>query len=177
MADVLFPDNTVLCNFACIRQLELLRDWLRGRGRWTYAVEREARRSHRVIAGMDSLFIERWLGESIETTATEERYIQALRRAGFGGTDERRTEHLGEASPLVVIERREEFRGAWWITDDGEAYRLAKRKGITPKDTHDVMEEPVAEGTLTAATAFDHMHAMAAQDNHLRLPNSPRDLQ
>lgn len=39
MADPVFPDNTVLCNFAAIERLDLLIGWLRGRGRWTEAVQ------------------------------------------------------------------------------------------------------------------------------------------
>lgn len=43
MATWVFPDNTVLCNFAAVSRLDLLKDWLRGRGRWCEAVAFEAR--------------------------------------------------------------------------------------------------------------------------------------
>lgn len=39
-----FPDNTVLCNFAAVDQLSLLRNWLLDRGRWSEAVAAEASR-------------------------------------------------------------------------------------------------------------------------------------
>jgi len=34
----LFPDNTVLCNFAAVDRLDLLQAVLNGRGRWTPTV-------------------------------------------------------------------------------------------------------------------------------------------
>ena len=43
MVQGLFPDNTVLCNFAAVERLDLLRDWLRGRGRWTEGEDQAAR--------------------------------------------------------------------------------------------------------------------------------------
>ena len=45
MAEHLFPDNTVLCNFAAVDRLDLLKSVLGGRGRWTEAVAYEASRS------------------------------------------------------------------------------------------------------------------------------------
>ena len=41
MSAHLVPDNTVLCNFAAVHQLELLAALLDGRGRWTEAVAHE----------------------------------------------------------------------------------------------------------------------------------------
>ena len=34
MAPVVFPDNTVFCNFTAVERIGLLIAWLRGRGRW-----------------------------------------------------------------------------------------------------------------------------------------------
>ena len=45
MTEYLFPDNTVLCNFAAVNRLDLIKSVLNGRGRWTEAVEYEASRS------------------------------------------------------------------------------------------------------------------------------------
>jgi hypothetical protein len=47
-----FPDNTVLCNFACVDSLPLLEKTLRGRGRWTDAIAFEAAQSSRVYPGV-----------------------------------------------------------------------------------------------------------------------------
>ncbi|MGH3277686.1 MAG: hypothetical protein ACRDNW_00920 [Trebonia sp.] len=41
MTEHLFPDNTVLCNFAAVNRLDLLKSVLGGRGRWTEAVAYE----------------------------------------------------------------------------------------------------------------------------------------
>ena len=55
MPPLVFPDNTVLCNFASVNRLELLEGWLRGRGRWTAAVAYEVGRSTTVLPALASI--------------------------------------------------------------------------------------------------------------------------
>lgn len=103
--------------------------------------------------------------------------VLRTRRVVFGGRETEPTKHLGEAMTLVLIETREELRGSWWVTDDREAAEHADRKGITTRDTMHIMGELVSEGTLTAVDAFALMQTMRDRDRHMRMPDSPRDLQ
>lgn len=66
MNQFLFPDNTVLCNFAAVDQLDLLKAVLDGRGRWTEAVAYEATRSAAVLPALRALAESGWLDEPIE---------------------------------------------------------------------------------------------------------------
>lgn len=178
MANKVFPDNTVLCNFAVVHRTDLLRDWLRGRGRWTEAVEDEARRSARVLPGMATVLAEGWLGEALAPESDgEEDQILTVRRAVFGGRDDEPTKHLGEAMTVVLIQRRAELAGSWWVSDDQAALDYARRQGITARDTMHVMAELVAEGALTARDAFAFMQTMRDRDRYLRTPEAPGDLQ
>ena len=178
MSDKVFPDNTVLCNFASVHRIDLLHDWLRGRGRWTEAVEDEARRSSTLLPGLTPLLQESWLGEPLAPeTDEEDTAVLLTRRVVFGGREAEPTKHLGEAMTLVLIETREELRGSWWVTDDREAAEHADRKGITTRDTMHIMGELVSEGTLTAVDGFALMQTMRDRDRHMRMPGSPRDLQ
>ena len=65
MTVAVFPDNTVLCNFAAIDRVDLLATILRGRGRWVEAVAYEAERSSRYLPGLRRIAREGWLGEPI----------------------------------------------------------------------------------------------------------------
>ena len=177
MAEHLFPDNTVLCNFAAVDRLDLLKSVLGGRGRWTEAVAYEASRSAAKLPPLLRLPSEGWLDEPIEITDPGDvRKIARIRRAVFDGTDDQPLKHLGEAQTCYVIKNWASFAGSWWISDDGDALRYAKFQNITTRETIDIFCIAVADGDIGAAEAFGLMKQMAARDRHLRLPKSAEDL-
>jgi len=177
MTVFLFPDNTVLCNFAAVDRLDLLKSALDGRGRWTEAVAFEASRSASILPCLHGLATDGWLGEAIEITDESEiEQINRIRRAVFGGTDDKPLKHLGEAQTCWLIERWPEFAGSWWISDDTEALRYARFRGITTRETIDLIAMAVRDGDLLARDGFELMQAMSQQGRSLRLPASAADL-
>lgn len=177
MTEFLFPDNTVLCNFAAVSRLDLLNSVLNGRGRWTEAVAYETTRSAQVLSDLGQLAADRWLGEPIEIDdASEIQQINAIRRAVFGGTDDKPLKHLGEAQTCFVILKWSEFAGSWWISDDREALRYARLQGITTRETIDLVSAAVLNGDIGSREGFVLMQQMVGQGRHLRLPGSPADL-
>lgn len=176
MPPLVFPDNTVLCNFAAVNRLDLLEGWLRGRGRWAEAVAYESAQSAQVLPALDDLMVRKWLGEPIELDEEHAEDIERLRRVVFGGSLRKAREHLGEAQTCYLIDRVEEFRESWWITDDEDAYEYAVGRRITAYRTLDIMRHIVADQDIDAATAFTLMQSMAAAGRGLKLPASPRDL-
>ncbi len=177
MTGFLFPDNTVLCNFAAVDRLDLLRSVLDERGRWTAAVAYEASRSARVLSALATIAGEGWLGEPIEITAESDiQRINGIRRAVFGGTDEKPLKHLGEAETCFVIREWSAFAGSWWVSDDREALRFARFQDIVTLETMDLMSTAVVNGDVRVEEAFDLMQQMADQGRLLRLPGSAADL-
>jgi hypothetical protein len=178
MTTYLFPDNTVLCNFACVAHLGLLRTVLNGRGRWSSAVAYEASRSARFMPVLNSIPVDGWLGEPVEITSDREiRRVNQIRRAVFGGTDQEPLKHLGEAESCFLIKERAEFAESWWITDDQEALRYGRFQHITAHETIDLMTIAVVNGDIAAQRAYDLMLAMADKGRALRLPSTPRQLE
>lgn len=177
MSTFLFPDNTVLCNFAVVDRLDLLRVVLNERGRWTAAVAYEAAKSTRFLPALGSVMAEGWLDEPIEITAESDvRKVNRVRRAVFGGTDDEPLKHLGEAEACFVIKEWKVFDGSWWISDDRVALRYARFQGITTYETVDLMSMAVADGDVTAQQAFDILCRMGDEGRSLRLPRSASDL-
>ncbi|MEU6716679.1 hypothetical protein ABZ897_34880 [Nonomuraea sp. NPDC046802] len=173
-----FPDNTVLCNFAAVSRLRLLEEILRGRGRWVEAIEAEASKSKAIYPELGMVSQDGWLGEPIEITdLNESRQIEQVRRAVFGGSPQRPTQHLGEAQTCHVILNWSQFRGSFWITDDRDAGEYARARGITTRDTMDLFCEAAVEGLCSAEEGFKLLHEMTRLGRHLRLPNRPADLQ
>lgn len=177
MAEHLFPDNTVLCNFAAVDRLDLLRSVLGGRGRWTEAVASEAEQSSSVHPCLGSLLSSGWLGEPIEVNdPADVRKVEQIRRAVFAGPDAGPLAHLGEAQTCYVIKNWKSFSGAWWISDDRDALRHAKFLKITTRETIDIMNIAVVDGDISAADAFALMTRMTDRDRALRLPSGPEEL-
>ncbi|SDI90815.1 hypothetical protein SAMN05444157_0743 [Frankineae bacterium MT45] len=146
----LFPDNTVLCNFASVHRLDLLRSVLNGNGRWTEAIAYEASRSAAYLPDLRTLASDGWLGEPIEFESDADvAAVERLRRSAFGGTSDAPLQHLGEAQTCHLLLSRPEFAGAWWISDDREALRFARFRGITTWETSDLLELAATNGDET----------------------------
>ena len=177
MSQIVFPDNTVLCNFAAVHRLDLLRDWLRGRGRWTDAVAHEAKSSASYLPDLRILETEGWLGIPIEIVdATSIEAVERKRRIVFGGSVTEPRKHLGEAQTCYLLAEVAEFRGSWWITDDQDAFEHAVDLGIQAYRTIDIMRHIVADGDLTSVEAFGLMKAMTTRQRSLFVPPTHRDL-
>ncbi|MFP8959234.1 hypothetical protein ACLIYP_01495 [Streptomyces nanhaiensis] len=177
MSDFLFPDNTVLCNFAAVERLDLLRAVLAGRGKWTAAVSREARKSAEQLPALHDLRQQGWLGEAIRVTAPDDlANVWHLRTAVFGGQADRHLQHLGEAETCHVIQRWPQFSGAWWLSDDKSALEYAIRQGIMTAETLDMMQLAVKAGFVTAEEGFALMQKMRQFNRYPRLPRSVADL-
>ncbi|MCC3766068.1 MULTISPECIES: hypothetical protein [Streptomyces] len=177
MSDILFPDNTVLCNFAAVECLDLLRAVLDGRGKWTAAVAREARKSADKLPALHDLRQQGWLGEAIRVTAPDDREsVGHLRTAVFGGQADRNLQHLGEAETCHIIQHWPQFAGAWWISDDKSALEYAIGQGIMTAETLGIMQLAVKSGFVTAEDGYALMQKMHQLDRNPRLPQSVTDL-
>jgi hypothetical protein len=172
-----FPDNTVLCNFAAVGRLDLLESVLLGRGRWAEAVAYEASRSSSLLPDLAAIAKEGWLGEPIEVDEeTDVRQIERVRRSVFGGDDEAPLKHLGEAQTCHILQRWPEFAGSWWVSDDREALRYARQQHLTTYETIDLVSIAAVNGDITAQAGHDLLHAMGEQARALRVSELPQEL-
>lgn len=115
-----FPDNSLICNFAAIDQLGLLRKSLHGAGRIVEAVEYEIERSAARVPNLHRLDTSDWFGVAIKfQDEQDQRAIESMRRNRFGGDDDRPLEHLGESQTLHLLRTRTEFAGSVWMSEDG----------------------------------------------------------
>ena len=177
MATWVFPDNTVLCNFAAVSRLDLLKDWLRGRGRWCEAVAFEARRSAAVHPALAGIVNDGWLGAPVELDHDAAITVDRIRRVVFGGDSTQPLKHLGEAQTCYAIRHLTEFTDAWWVSDDRDAVEYARRQSIQTYRTLEVMQMIVADGDLTAQAALLLMNEMVAAGRSLFVPDTARELQ
>jgi hypothetical protein len=172
-----FPDNSLICNFAAVDHLGLLRTSLRGSGRIVEAVEYEIEQSSGRVPNLRNLNTAEWFGDAISFHDEKDlRAIESMRRTRFGGDDDRPLEHLGESQTLHLLRTRPEFAGSVWMSEDGGALRVARTMGIITRDSRDVLEELVAFSEIDGAQAFEIAVAIDRADRpFLRMPTSARD--
>ena len=172
-----FPDTTVLRNFAVVDSLDILRDFLDGRGRWTEAIHHEVQQQSRTVRQLDTILVDLWLGDPIEVDeSTDIAQIEGIRRAVFGGSAVRPLQHLGEAQTCFLLQRRGEFHDALWVTDDRDAETFAKRQHIQTLNTVELFTRIVGRGDLTQKQAWNLLARMADLDRPVMPPPKATDL-
>lgn len=177
MAAAIFPDNTVLVNFASIQRLDLLESWLRGRGYWTQAVADEAKMSSNYWPALAGLREAGWLHDPIEIDGDDAAAeVERLRRHVFGGAPAEPKKHLGESQTCYLIGSTENWRGSWWVSDDQDSLEFARQRGFIVLETIDVFRHMVSDGDITTDGAFSLMMKIGDLRDGLRLPGRPADL-
>jgi hypothetical protein len=172
-----FPDNSVLCNFAAVQKIGLLKGDLQDRGRWSSAVAFEAENSSAFLPNLRELIDGGWLRDPIETTDAEAEAIDRIRVAAFGGNAQRPLQHLGEAETCHLLRTRPEFADSIWITDDVAALDFGRRGGLTTWSTRTIIEHLIADGGLTEQGGYDLLGAMEAAGRFVyNMPGAAREL-
>jgi predicted nucleic acid-binding protein len=174
-----FPDNTVLCNFASVSRMDLLHEFLGTHGRLAQSVEAEARASIAHWPLVEVVFRDGWFPPGVAAARSgEPERVETFRTVRMFGDPMKPLEHLGESETFVLIQGRDEYRGATFITDDHDAYRVVGRLGVNVKDTVDVLQHLVGWNSLTASEAYDLTLEMEFRGRELRrLPQSSREFE
>ena len=163
MTALLFPDNTVLVNFALIGRMDLLaRVAGDGRGRWCGTVAKECEQSA-LQPGLEALTRARSvLGVPMyPETGAEFLEVRHLREE-LAAPGDRPTDHLGEAETLAIIVSRPALR-AFFVTDDHGAARLARSRGIQVITTWDLLRTLHRHGFVTEAEVVSFARCLRAQ--------------
>ncbi|GAA1747347.1 hypothetical protein [Nostocoides vanveenii] len=178
MSAHLFPDNTVLCNFASVHQLDLLAKLLDGNGRWVEAVAHECDRSRQFYPDLATVHSDGWLGEPIEICdEADTRQVEGIRKAVFGGTDAQPTQHLGEAQSIHILTRWPDYKDSVWLSDDRESLRVARNQGVAVRETQHLVAEAIQWGFIaTAEAGFTMLQQMVAEGQHPAVPHRATDL-
>lgn len=160
MAVLLFPDNTVLINFAIIDRMDLLERLANGNGRWCATVARECDRSAResnlgALAQARGIF-----GSPLAPDAAEHQDARRLREE-LASPGDHPHQHLGEAETLAIMTRRH-LQG-FFVTDDQSAVRLAAREGIPTVGTWHLLKVANKVEFLDAETLWGHTQTLRAK--------------
>jgi hypothetical protein len=103
MSALMFPDNTVLINFATINRMDLLERLANGNGRWCATVATECGESAKFpkLAALDGA--REIFGEPLFPDEAEHQDVRVLRDQ-LAGPGDRPSQHLGEAETIAPAE-------------------------------------------------------------------------
>jgi predicted nucleic acid-binding protein len=157
---LLFPDNTVLVNFAIISRLDLLSRLAHGNGQWCATVARECAQSAKhpglaALAGAGEIF-----GEPLYPDAAELQDATILRDE-LAGPGDTRYAHLGEAETLAIIIRRRPV--CFFVTDDQDAKRLAARHHVPVVSTWRLLLVAYKTSWVDADTLWGYVQTLRGQ--------------
>jgi hypothetical protein len=157
---LMFPDNTVLVNFAIINRMDLLGRLVRDNGRWCATAARECERSADV-AGLAALDDAREIFGDPLFPDQAELQDTVIIRDELAGPGDSRYQHLGEAETLAIVTRR--GLTCFFATDDREAARLAAKKNIPTADTWRLLSLAYRQGWLDADTFWGYVQTIRVQ--------------
>src|SRR5271154_6635774 len=155
----MFPDNTVLINFAIINRMDLLERLAKGNGRWCATVAAECAESGTrpelaALGGAQRIF-----GDPLFPDGAEHQDVLVLRDQ-LAGPGDRPTQHLGEAETLAIILRRQ--LPCFFVTDDRGAARLATQKGVQVVGTWHLLKVAHRADMLDADTLWGYVQTLRA---------------
>lgn len=162
MTALLFPDTTVLVNFALLRRMDLLEVAAGGgRGRWCGTVAKECDASAHQRELQDLRLVPTILGTPLyPETGAERLEVQHL-RTELASPGDRSTDHLGEAETLAIITSRRELT-AFFVTDDRGAARLAASRGVRAITTWDLLRTLLRHARITDDEARSFVRTLHA---------------
>ena len=169
MAALLFPDNTVLVNFALLDRLSLLDELVRGKAAWTATVANECDASAQRPGLADLARCAEIFGEPWRLTSPSEIVDAQSIRARMASPGESQSAHLGEAEALVIISGRSP-RSAF-VTDDLGARVVAQSMGVATYSTCHLLKLAVRGRRLSAQDAWQDVLSLRRQRR--RLLDSP----
>jgi predicted nucleic acid-binding protein len=156
----MFPDNTVLINFAILNRMDLLSRLANGNGRWCATVATECAESAErpelaALDGVPDIF-----GEPFRPDDAEHQDVRVLRDQ-LAAPGDPPTKHLGEAETIAIIVRRQ--LTCFFATDDREATRLAADNGVRTASTWLLLRVAYRKGWLDADALWGYVQTLIGQ--------------
>jgi len=157
----MFPDNTVLVNFAIINRMDLLKRLANGNGRWCATVATECAESARLpelaaLSGAEGIF-----GEPLFPDAAEHQDVRVLRDQ-LARPGDPPTQHLGEAETIAIIVRRQ--LPCFFVSDDRGAARLAAQNSIQVVSTWHLLKIAHRAKWIDADTLWGYVLTLKRHD-------------
>jgi predicted nucleic acid-binding protein len=155
---LVFPDNTVLVNFAHLNRMDLLAKLVKDKGAWCASVAAECDQSAG-LPGLESMAdAHEIFGEPLRPETPSELVMTQAFRTRLARPGDGRLRHLGEAETLAIITSRP-LRGIF-VTDDRAVPVIASEQGISVVTTFDLLRVAYRTNMVDADTVWSYVQTL-----------------
>jgi predicted nucleic acid-binding protein len=154
---LLFPDNTVLINFAYIRRMDLLAKLARNSA-WCATVAWECGQSSKQPGLQDMTDAHNIFGEPLRPETPAEHTMTRTLRTQLAKPGDGPYKHLGEAETLAIMASRS-LRGIF-ATDDRAVPVLARAQSITVITTWDLLRTAAHAGYIDRDALWSNLRTL-----------------
>lgn len=165
MTNLVFPDTTVVRNFALLHRMDLLGSLVQGRAAWCASVAAECERQARSPGLQDMGLASSIFGTPWFPHAAEHIDVSVL-RADMASPGDGPLMHLGEAETIVLASTRSP--GAIFVTDDKGAAVAAEQRGLSVATTAQLLRIAMRGGLLDADGGWGYVQTL--RTHHRPLP-------
>ena len=147
--EFVFPDTSLLMNFAAVSRIDLVREVVKDRGCWTEAIRDEVQRwcqesRYQALAGVfDFMPPEPHIARS-EEMATGEEIRRRLAKPG-----DPRSQHWGECETLAVIHHRYNEKTVLVLSEDAGVLAECRHQGVETVTTKVLLELAAIRGYIS----------------------------
>lgn len=164
---LLFPDNTVLINFAYLHRMDLLERLARN-GAWCGTVAHECQQSARLPDLEDMAFAHGIFGEPLRPETPVEHVMVRTYQTRLARPGDRPNQNLGEAETLALIDCRS--LQAIFVTDDSSVARVldssSSRPRITVVSTWDLLRLAARSNFVDPDTLWSYVLILRRKGRH-----------
>ncbi|HEU5416854.1 MAG TPA: hypothetical protein VFV41_04120 [Streptosporangiaceae bacterium] len=177
MSLLLFPDNTVLVNFAYLHRMDLLERLARNPA-WCGTVAAECARSSGQPDLEDMSEAARIFGEPLRPESPVEHLMVRAYKTRLSRPGDGPYKNLGEAETLAIIECRS-LRAIFVTDDNGPGLLLARQGGrtspITVVTTWELLRVAAKAGYADRDTLWSYVHILRGKARHQPPGDAARD--
>jgi len=164
VSTLVFPDTTVVRNFALLHRMDLLHELVVGRAAWCATVASECHDQARGDGLEDMALASTIFGSPWYPHDAEHIDVMVLREE-LAAPGDGPKQHLGEAETIVLASTRSP--GAIFVTDDRSAAAAATARGLRAVKTADLLRIAIRAAKLEADAGWGYVQTLRSHGRYL----------
>ncbi|MDR7161390.1 hypothetical protein J2X42_004122 [Arthrobacter sp. BE255] len=147
--EFIFPDTSLLMNFAAVNRVDLVSAIVEGRGSWTEAIRDEVQRWSLETKYQPLTQVFGFMPEEPHVARAEEMMTGEGIRRRLAKPGDPRSQHWGECETLAVIQHRYAGKTVLVLSEDGGVLTECRRLGVDTVTTRLLLEAVATRGVIT----------------------------
>ena len=138
--EFIFPDTSLLMNFAAVSRMDLVKEVVKDRGCWTEAIHDEVQRWSQELRYQALAEVFDFMPPEPHIARSEEMATGEVIRRRLAKPGDARSQHWGECETLAVIHHRYDERTVLVLSEDAGVLAECRHQGIETVTTRVLLE-------------------------------------